>query len=536
VLLLEAGPSDRGKWDSWKIAMPSALTFNLSDDKYNWDYWTVPQQHMDNRKIHQPRGKTLGGSSSLNAMAYIRGHALDYERWVGEGAEGWDYASCLPYFQKAQSASHEDGPGEQHGGVSYVGRDGPLEVTRGWYENKLNEAFLEAGQQAGYAYTSDLNGYRQEGVGPMHMTVKKSGERASTAACYLHPHLHRPNLTVRTGCRITRVLLEGKTNPKAVGVEVVDGSGERRKIYAEKEVILCLGAFGSPHALMHSGIGDAGHLAEYGIDTVVDNAGVGGNLQDHIDTYIQFLTDEPVSIYPYATWGNPINPVKVGIEWFTQGTGVGASNHFEVGGFVRTKAGIEHPDLQYHFVPACVVGQAEVLDQHGYQVHCSTMRPLSKGHVRLQSEDPLAAPLIDPNFLGHPQDIEDIREGVRLTVELASQQALAGITKTRYSPGPEVNLDKDEDVDAFVRQNGHSAYHPCCTAAMGSVVDNEGRVYGVQGLRVIDASIMPSMVSGNLNAPTIMMAEKCADAIKGQKLPKNDAPWFTHSKWQTEQR
>ena len=412
----------------------------------------------------------------------------------------------------------------------------PLETTRGWYNNKLNEAFVTAGQEAGYAYTPDLNGYRQEGVGPMHMTVKRSGERASTAACYLHPVMSRPNLEVKTESRISKVLIEGKTNPRAVGVEFIDAKGEKQKIYAEKEVILCLGAFGSPQTLMLSGIGDAAQLAKHGIEAVHENKGVGSNLQDHIDTYIQFLTDEPISIYPYATWGNPIHPIKVGLEWFTRGTGVGASNHFEVGGFIRTRAGIEHPDLQYHFVPACIVGQAEVLPQHGYQIHCSTMRPLSTGTVQLASADPLAAPIIDPNFLSHPQDVEDIRNGVRLTMELASQPAFAQITKGRYSPGPEVNLDKDEDVDEFVRANGHSAYHPCCTAAMGSEVDNQGRVFGVTGLRVIDASIMPSMVSGNLNAPTIMIAEKCADAIKGQQLPKNNAPWFTHESWQTKQR
>jgi len=528
VMLLEAGLSDRGKWDSWKIAMPSALTYNLNNDKYNWDYWTTPQPHLDGRRIHQPRGKTLGGSSSLNAMAYIRGHALDYERWNKEGADGWDYASCLPYFQKAQS--HIDGAGD------YTGGDGPLEVSRGWYDNDLNDAFVTAGQQAGYAYTPDLNGYRQEGVGPMHMTVKKSGERASTSACYLHPNMSRPNLNVKTSCRITRVILEGKTKPKAIGVEYIDEKGNKQQMYAKKEVILCLGAFGSPHALMHSGIGDEEHLTEHGIDTVHHAPGVGNNLQDHIDTYIQFLATEPISIYPYATWNNPLKPVAKGIEWFAKGTGLCASNHFEVGGFVRTRAGIEHPDLQYHFVPACIVGQAEILTQHGYQIHCSTMRPLSTGTVRLQSSDPLMAPIIDPKFLSHPQDVLDIRNGVRLTLEIAQQEAFTAVTKERFSPGPEIDMNDDDQVDAFVRKNAHSAYHPCCTAAMGSVVDNEGRVHGVENLRVIDASIMPSMVSGNLNAPTVMLAEKCADAIKGKKLDPNPAPWFVHEHWETKQR
>jgi choline dehydrogenase len=538
VALLEAGPSDRGKWDSWKIAMPAALTFNLNDTKYNWDYWTTPQPHLDGRRVHQPRGKTLGGSSSLNAMAYIRGHALDYERWGREGADGWGYAECLPYFKKAQQ--HMDGGGD------YTGGDGPLEVTRGWYENELNDAFVAAGTEAGYAHTTDLNGFRQEGVGPMHMTVCRDGSRASASTCYLYsgeePAAARPNLEVRPGCTVTRVIIEGGEGegggrPRATGVEYLDERGEAQTLRAEREVILCLGAFGSPVALMHSGVGDAAQLEQHGLDVKVHNAGVGSNLQDHVDTYIQFEANGPTSIYPYTDWHQPWKPIGVGLEWFARGTGLCASNHFEVGGFIRTRAGVEHPDLQFHFVPACVVGQAEVMKTHGYQIHCSTMRPLSRGTVALASSDPYAAPVIDPNYFDHPQDVEDIRNGVRLTLELAEQPALQALTTGRLSPGPELDPADDAALDAFVRQSAHSAYHPCCTAAMGSVVDEAGRVYGVDGLRVVDASVMPSMPSGNLNAPTIMLAEKLADAIQGAApLPAEDKPWFVHEDWETAQR
>lgn len=316
VALLEAGPPDTGRWDSWKIRMPSALTYNLNGDKYNWDYWTTPQQHLNGRRLHQPRGKTLGGSSSLNAMAYIRGHALDYERWGEEGATGWDYASCLPYFRKAQR--HMDGASR------YTGGEGPLEVTRGWYDNAFNDAFVKAGQQAGYAYTPDLNGHRQEGVGPMHMTVRQDGARASTSSCYLRAAsaddggvvAERPNLDIRTGCRITRVILEGGEeggDVRAVGVEFLDERGETQTLRAAREVILSLGAIGTPHCLMHSGVGDAQQLEQHGLPVRVHSAGVGANLQDHIDTYIQFDATEPASIYPYATWGQPWKPIAVGL-------------------------------------------------------------------------------------------------------------------------------------------------------------------------------------------------------------------------------
>eukprot|EP01043_Picozoa_sp_COSAG02_P030421 COSAG02_NODE_1941_length_10311_cov_5.935272_3_plen_594_part_00 len=542
VALLEAGLPDNGRWDSWKIRMPAALTYNLRDDKYNWDFYTTPQPQLDDRQIHQPRGKTLGGSSSLNAMAYIRGHALDYERWEAEGARGWGYASCLPYFRKAQR--HMDGSS------TYTGGDGPLEVTRGWYTNELCDAFVAAGQEAGYAWTPDLNGFRQEGFGPMHMTVRRNGVRASASDCYLRGDpdrpetaaLDRPNLQVQTGCRITRVLIEDDDAgaPRAVGVEYVDSTtGECHRIMAGKEVILCLGAFGSPHALMHSGVGDAAQLEAHGLAVKVHNPAVGANLQDHIDTYIQFEANKPVSIYPYATWSRPWLPVAAGAEWFLRGTGICASNHFEVGGFIRTRAGIEHPDLQFHFVPACVVGQADILEAHGYQIHCSTMRPLSTGTVRLANSDPLAAPVIDPNYFSDPegQDMEDLRTSVRLTLELAEQPALQALTKGRLSPDPHLDLRDDNAVDEFIRQSAHSAYHPSCTAAMGTVVDEQGRVYGVDALRVVDASVMPSIVSGNLNAPTIMLAEKLADAIKGvEPLPPEKAPWFAHEAWQTAQR
>eukprot|EP00300_Choanocystis_sp_HF-7_P012709 c17999_g1_i3.p1 GENE.c17999_g1_i3~~c17999_g1_i3.p1 ORF type:complete len:484 (+),score=86.70 c17999_g1_i3:26-1453(+) len=439
VTVLEAGFPDSGKWDSWKIHMPSALTYNVKTSKYNWDYWTEPQEHLDGRRLHQPRGKALGGSSSLNAMVYIRGHALDYERWQKvDGVEGWDYAHCLPYFKKAQS--HMNGPD------AYRGGDGPLEVTRNWYKNKLNDLFVKAGVEAGYAYTDDMNGERQEGFGPMDMTIGRDGRRCSASKAYLTPARRRPNVQVHTRCHIVRVLFDGKDRPRAIGVQYVDENGSLKTIQANKEVILSLGAFGSPQLLMLSGIGDPDHLREHGIQVVHPNSNVGQNLQDHLDTYVQFLADQPVSIYPYATFQKPWKPVLAALEWAMRGKGVCASNHFEVGGFVRSRAGMEHPDIQYHFIPACVVGQMDILPEHGFQVHCSPMRPLSTGFVKLRSNDPFQPLVIQPNYMSHQQDWVDLRNGLRLTLELVQQQAFDGVRGVRLNPTKDIDVNDGEEI------------------------------------------------------------------------------------------
>eukprot|EP00406_Dinophysis_acuminata_P007106 CAMPEP_0179231948 /NCGR_PEP_ID=MMETSP0797-20121207/11606_1 /TAXON_ID=47934 /ORGANISM="Dinophysis acuminata, Strain DAEP01" /LENGTH=576 /DNA_ID=CAMNT_0020939051 /DNA_START=99 /DNA_END=1826 /DNA_ORIENTATION=+ len=538
VLLLEAGHSHRGKWDSWKNLMPAALTFNLANDKYNWDYHTVPQRHLDGRRLHQPRGKIMGGSSSINAMAYVRGNALDYERWAAEiGDPGWGYRHVLPYFKKAQK--HDIGASQYRGG------QGPLEVGRRQTEvvRWINEAFVSAGVQAGYLPAEDMNGFQQEGFGQMDMTVGPRGMRSSTAQCYINPLLypqsdeHRAaaaRLVVATESNALRLLFDGR---RAVGVEVADTSGAVHQVHAGAEVILCSGAVGTPQLLMHSGIGDAAQLEQHGIEVRHHLPEVGANLQDHLEFYIQYLAKH-TSLYPYAaTFGGfgalsrylfrkPWKAVPTGLMWLALGRGVGATNHFEVGGFIRSGPGKRHPDIQYHFIPGCVVGQLDFLPHHGYQAHCGTLRPTSRGTVRLASGDPRDAPLIDPNFLATPEDVQDQRNALRLTLEILQQEAFDPFVLRRYSPEGDFDVESDASVDAWIRKSSHSGYHLSCTCAMGRVVDSQGRVLGLEGLRVADASIMPSMTSGNLNAPTIMIAEKIADSVRGVELPpQEDAVW-----------
>jgi len=549
VLLLEAGRSNRGSWDSWKNQMPAALTFNLANDKYNWDFHTVPQRHLDGRQLHQPRGKILGGSSSLNAMAYVRGNALDYERWAKEiGSEHWGYQHVLPYFRKAQRFSGEASP--------YRGKEGPLAVGRRRTEvvRAINDAFVEAGVQAGYPAAEDMNGFQQEGFGQMDMTVDENGARASTANCYLWPLLKpqteedrqaAERLTVLTTATTQQLIFDGN---RAVGVEIADASGNVHQAFAEAEVILCAGSVGSPQLLMLSGIGDAAELEKHGIAVRHHSPGVGNNLQDHLEFYIQFLAKH-TSLYPYAaTFGGfgglsrylfrrPWNAVTSGLGWFILGKGMSATNHFEVGGFIRSAPGKQHPDVQYHFIPGCVVGQLDFLPEHGYQAHCGTMRPTSRGTIKLASRDPSAAPLIDPNFLATEQDVVDQRNAFRVTHEILRQKAFDPFVLKPFCPDETFNVEDDAAVDAWIRQNSHSGYHLSCTAAMGSVVDEEGKVLGVEGLRIADASIMPSMSSGNLNAPTIMVAEKIADAVRGVRLPpQEDATWYQPKDWETKQR
>jgi len=545
VLLLEAGRSNRGDWDSWKIHMPAALTFNLADRKYNWDYHTVPQRHMDDRELHQPRGRVLGGSSSLNAMAYVRGHALDFERWAEEaGCDSWRYRNVLPYFKKAQR--------HDQGGSLYRGADGPLAVGRRRTEvvAAINDAFVQAGVQAGYPQTEDMNGFQQEGFGPMDMTVDGKGVRASSAESYLWPILNPQTeadreasklLTVATRSQTSRILFEGA---RAVGVEAIDSSGNVHSLMANEEVILCAGAVASPQLLMLSGIGDEEELRSHDIQVRHHLPEVGKNLQDHLEFYAQFLAKH-TSLYPYAaTFGGfgslskylfrqPWNAVHAGLSWFTLGRGMSATNHFEVGGFIRSAPGVRHPDVQFHFIPGCVVGQLNFLNAHGYQAHSGTMRPTSRGTVRLSSSDPSAPPLIDPNFLATREDVVDHRNAFRRTLEIMGQPAFDSFVLRPLSPDETLDVDDDDAVDAWIRKHSHSGYHLSCTCAMGRVVDPNGLVLGLERLRVVDASIMPSITSGNLNAPTIMLAEKVADAIRGVALPaEEDAGWHEPEGWE----
>lgn len=524
VLLLEAG-GNAPRWD-WRIHMPAAFSYPLNSTTYNWAYETVPQPNLANRRMDTPRGKVLGGSSAINGMAYIRGHARDYDRWAEDPAlRHWTYQHCLPYFRRAET--RDLGADDYHGG------DGPLYVTtgRGW--SPLFDAFIEAGKQAGYSYTADMNGYQQEGLGPMQMTVK-NGVRWSTMRGYLEPVLDRPNLKVFSRAFSRRVLFEGHL---ATGIEF-EHEGARKVAYAERRVILAAGAIGSPHLLMLSGIGPSAHLREHGIDVRADLPGVGSNLQDHLELYVQQRCKQPVSLYPYVA--KPWHKARVGMQWYLTHTGHGATNHFEAGGFIRSRAGVEHPDLQYHFLPMAIRydGQSPISD-HGFQAHVGPMRSKSRGTVRLSSDDPHERPIIDPQYMTHEEDWQEMRSAIRLTREIFEQEALAPYRGGELAPGETVQ--SDAELDRFVAENAESAYHVSCTCGMGSgpdaVVDGNTEVHGVENLSVVDSSIMPTIASGNLNAPTIMIAEKAADLIAGRTpLAPADVPVHTHENWQTQQR
>ena len=509
---MEAGPED----NTWKIHMPAALMYNLCDDKYNWYYMTEPEPGMNNRIMYWPRGRVWGGSSSLNAMVYIRGHAYDYDRWEKEGAAGWSYADCLPYFRKAQT--HELGPDEYRGG------NGPLHVSRGKTNHPLHRAFIEAGQQAGYPFTEDMNGYQQEGFGWMDMTIHK-GKRWNSSTGYLRPVLYRPNLSVISKALTTRILFDKK---RAIGLEYVHG-GLTKEVRAEREIILSGGAINSPQLLMLSGVGNARDLRDLDIPVVKDLPGVGENLQDHLEVYVQQRCTKPITLYS-AQWKFPHNMVRIGLEWFLKQTGDGATAHLESGGFIRSRPGVEHPDIQYHFLPSTVNDHGRKVGPcHAYQVHVGPMRPTSRGFLKLRSRNPNEHPKIVANYLSTEQDIVDIRENIKLTREIFAQRAFDEFRGPELAPGP--NVTSDKDLDEFNRNMADSAYHPSCTCKMGSqddpmaVVDPQTKVIGLEGLRVVDASIMPSVVSGNLNGPTIMVAEKSADIILGNPpLPKSKAP------------
>jgi len=525
LLVLEAGGRDHF-WN-WKIHMPAAFAYPLADDKVNWYYHSEPEPYMDGRKMYCPRGRVIGGSSSINGMVYIRGHARDYDHWAQLGLSGWSYADILPYFRKAED--HEKGEDDYHG----VG--GPLHVSYGRTRNPLFEAWVEAGKQAGYPMTPDVNGYQQEGLGPMEMTTRR-GRRWSAAKAYLRPAMARGNVTVRSRALTLRVLFEGK---RAVGVEYVEG-GQVKQARATREVIVSGGAINSPQILMLSGVGPASHLRQHGVTVVQDVPGVGENLQDHIETYVQHRCTQPITLYPVLK--SPLRQLFVGIEWTFLGTGVGATNHFEAGGFIRSEAGVEHPDLQYHFLPiAASYDGSATQPGHGFQAHVGPMRPTSRGTVRLKSADPRHAPEIRFNYMQTEQDRREFRAGIKLTREIFAQKAFDPYRGPELAPGPDVKTDAE--VDAHLRRKAESAYHPSCTCKMGlatdpmAVVDDAGRVHGLESLRVVDASIMPNVVSGNLNAPTIMMAERLADAILGRPLlPRSDAKVYIAPNYETSQR
>jgi len=515
VLLLEAGGPDY-RFD-FRTQMPAALAFPLQGRRYNWAYETDPEPHMNNRRMECGRGKGLGGSSLINGMCYIRGNALDYDGWAErKGLENWSYLDCLPYFRKAET--RDIGANDYHGG------DGPVHVTTSKPGvNPLFEAMIEAGVQAGYARTDDLNGYRQEGFGPMDRTVTAKGRRASTARGYLDQAKHRPNIDIVTHAVTDRILFSGK---RASGVVFLDGPARVTR-YARREVLLCAGAIASPQILQRSGVGPGAWLRELDIPVVLDLPGVGQNLQDHLEMYMQYECKEPVSLYPALLMRNQ---PAIGIEWMLRGTGIGASNHFEAGGFIRTRDDDPWPNLQYHFLPVAInYNGSNAIKMHGFQAHVGSMRSPSRGRVKLRSRDPRQHPSILFNYMAEALDWREFRDAIRITREIIAQPALDRFRGRELNPG--AALKTDAEIDAFVRNRAETAYHPSCSCAMGyddmAVVDGEGRVHGVDGLRVVDASIMPRIITGNLNAPTIMIAEKIADRIRGREaLARSTADYY----------
>ena len=525
VIVIEHGGSDAGPL----IQMPGALSYPMNMKMYDWGYRTEPEPHLGGRRLACPRGKVIGGSSSINGMIYVRGHARDFDHWRDQGADGWGYADVLPYYKRMEDWHH----GGHGGDAGWRGQGGPLHVTRGKRDNPLVQAFVQAGAQAGYPVTGDYNGQQQEGFGPFDMTVWK-GRRWSAASAYLKPALATGN------CTLVRALAQrvDMDQGRATGVEVLR-NGTRQVISAQREVVLAASSLNSPKLLMLSGIGPAAHLAQHGIDVVADRPGVGQNLQDHLELYIQMAASQPVSLFKY--W-NLFGKAWVGLQWLLAKRGPGASNQFESAAFIRSQAGVDYPDIQYHFLPIAVRydGQAAA-EGHGFQAHVGPMRSHSRGAVSLRSADPNADPVIRFNYMSDPQDWEDFRRCIRLTREIFAQPAFAPYVRHEIQPG--ASLQSDEALDGFIRDHAESAYHPCGTCRMGraddptAVVDPHARVIGVQGLRVADSSIFPRITNGNLNAPSIMVGEKVSDLLLGRDplAPDNAQPWINPN-WQVSQR
>ena len=523
VILLEYGGSDRSVF----IQMPAALAYPMNTKRWNWGYESEPEPHLNNRRLNCPRGKGLGGSSSINGLVYVRGNALDFERWKeDEGATGWGYADVLPYFKRAE--------GRAEGGDTYRGGDGPLSTSYGPLDNPLHQAWLDAAQEAGYSLTEDYNGYAQEGFGRMDMTVR-NGTRCSAAKAYLYEARKRPNLKVIEKALVTRILFDGT---RAIGVEYAR-AGQLHQLHAAREVILSGGPINSVQLLKLSGIGPAEELKAHGIDVRADRPGVGANLQDHLEFYFQMACTQPITLYGKA---NLLGKAMVGAQWLFGRSGLGASNQFESCGFIRSRAGIKYPDIQYHFFPMAInYDGSSLATEHGFQAHVGPMRSKSRGTVTLKSADPHDKPKIVFNYMSHPDDWVEMRACVRLTREIFQQPAFAPFRGREIQPG--ADCITDAQIDAFIAEHVESALHPSCTCKMGSprdpmaVVDPELRVIGVQGLRVVDSGVMPSITTGNLNAPTIMIGEKAADHILGKPmLAPSNAPFYVAPNWNEAQR
>ena len=508
VLLIESGPSDK----TWKTAMPAALLYTMHDPKYNYLYNTEPDTYMNNRKMFCPRAKMLGGCSSHNGMVHVRGNAMDFENWAQLGLSEWNYANVLPYFQKSENI---EGLSEE-----FRNDQGPLKLSRSENGNILTKVYLEAAAQAGYEINNDMNGYKQEGFGLMDTTIFK-GKRQSTSHTYLHPVSDRKNLTIKTKLNVKKIIIE---NGKAKGVECISNNNSI-KYFADEEVLLCAGSINSPQILMLSGIGPQKHLVEMDIQVKQSLEGVGQNLQDHLETYVQYECKKPVTLF------NEYNPIKMmltGIEWFLFKTGTAAYSNLETGGFIRSNDLVDYPNIQYHFFPSLVLDHGRTNpDRHAFQAHVGPMRPTSRGEIKLKSTNPTSAPSIRFNYMQTEHDLSEMREGIRLAREIFHQKAFDEYRGKEINPG---NVDSDTELNEFIKNKGDTAYHPCGTCKMGkdntSVVNEKLQVYGVENLRVVDASIMPKIITGNLNATTVMIAEKASDYILGKSLKTNNVEFF----------
>jgi len=521
VLVLEYGGTDWGPL----IQMPAALSYPMNMKQYDWGFSSEPEPNLNNRRLATPRGKVIGGSSSINGMVYVRGHALDFDHWEETGASGWGYKNVLPYFKRMECWD----PRGHGGDPDWRGTDGPLHVTRGPRENPLFHAFVEAGVQAGYEFTADYNGEKQEGFSPFEQTTYK-GRRWSAANAYLRPALRRSNCDL-VQCFVRKIIIE---DGKATGVEINKGA-RIETVTANKEVIIAASAINSPKILMLSGIGPKQHLKDMGIDIVANRKGVGQNLQDHLELYVQQACTQPITLYKH--W-NLFSKALIGAQWLFSKTGLGASNQFESTGFIRSKSGVQYPDIQFHFLPIAVRYDGQTSSEgHGFQAHVGPMRSKSRGQIELKSADPLEAPKIEFNYMSHDEDWEDFRRCIRVTREVFAQAAFDAYRGPEIQPGDAYQTD--EELDQIIKEHAESAYHPCGTCKMGShddplaVVDPECRVIGVEGLRLADSSIFPRITNGNLNGPSIMTGEKAADHILGEgMLPVSNAEPWIHPDWE----
>jgi len=520
VLLIECG----GRDSSVFIRMPSALGVPMNTRKYNWGFESAPEPYLDNRRMNCPRGKVLGGSSSINGMVYVRGHALDFNEWESHGATGWNYQNCLPYFKKLEA--------HQCIASAYAGSSGPVVISGGNnMRNPLYRAFIDAGVQAGYSETDDYNGYRQEGFGQKFMNID-GGVRASTGYAYLKHTRRRPNLTILKHALVTRIIFDGKT---ATGIQC-EVDGQTKIFSAQQEVILCAGSIGSPQLLQVSGIGPRETLAAAGIDLVHELPGVGENLQDHLEFNFQYRCKQPITLNSEL---GLFKKALIGARWLLFKSGLGRTNHFESCAFIRSRAGVQWPDIQYHFLPGAISYDGTVAFKgHGFQVHAGHNKPTSRGHVQVVSGDVKQLPKIQFNYLATEEDKQGFRDCVHLTREIMRQPAMDAFRGEVIQPTDDVQ--SDEQIDAFIREAVDSAYHPSCTCKMGidamAVVDPELRVHGLSNIRVIDSSIFPTIPNGNLNAPTMMVAERGADLIKGNMLPPISMAVYTNKDWQEQQK